>query len=328
MADGAWRKAWRWFRKHFHVWRWFRKHFRAGHILAGLELIGFVVLLIYLVVVERPGEACSVKFNSIAESLKADLAPPGSVRPGTEPISLTADTSNQAIDVTLGTLRQLARTVTLDTSEPMSGNRPVFASVRGDLVQSESGSILSQDQVLTRTFIRRGSMLSVAVCFNPAKRQIDSGKYEGAVSIHGDGIETFNLPVNVAVRYPNLPVVYLVAFAGIVFGLYAKALSDVLGQTAKEPWTRRLWDYMAGPLFATSTLIGLGLAIYAVFSLYLGNASFGQSPMDWVSLFGFGFAGVVGGMTFTDLAAALKKKQLADEETGAKTAPKNGDKTK
>jgi hypothetical protein len=225
---------------------------------------------------------------------------------------LDAIGANQAIDVRIGTLRTLTRSVTLDVTPPLAGPEPgIRPIVRGDLVREDEQSIFPADQVVPIISMEPdGALLTVRVCFDPSGvHDVDPGRYEGAISLHGADIETFTIPVFVSVRYPNLRIVFAVALGSVIGGLLAKSLTDVerrrQGAGRTSGWLTELDRYMRGPLFVVSAMVGLGIAFYAVFSIYLVAPTFGAAPQDWLRLAGFGFVSVAGGMTLTDFAAVL-----------------------
>jgi hypothetical protein len=252
-----------------------------------------------------------------------DVAAPGTGLAPSDPVTLVIGAGGEALDVVIPNEHTLTRKIALLPSEPLLSGATLEADVEGDLVRTDRAAIFSQEQVVPRVDpATDGAQINLTVCFaasNPL--QVDAGKYEGAILIRGVGIEPFSIPVIATVRFPNGWLAWIVAFLSVGLGLLAKGLGEVAtrrqgvlsdeGHLNRAQRTRRrrtllqdLGDYFREPLTVVSGILGLGLAAYAVFTLYLANPTFG-GPQDWVTLATFCFLSLVGGFSIAEFATAL-----------------------
>jgi hypothetical protein len=264
------------------------------------------------------GEACQT-----AEAGRADE--PGSVEAPDGPVTLQAGAGGDALDVVIPNQHTLTRTIALVPSDPLPSGQVLSADVEGDLVRTDRSAIFSEEQVVPHVRVEPdGGQITLIVCFaGSSPRQVDAGKYEGAIQIRGPGVEELSIPVIATVRFPNGWIAWIVAFLSVGLGLLAKGLGDIAtrreglpdpragGRVGRSQRTQRretlfhdLTEYFREPLTVVSGILGLGLAAYAVFTLYLANPTFG-GPQDWVTLATFCFLSLVGGFSIAEFAAVL-----------------------
>jgi hypothetical protein len=310
------------------AWGWFLRRIWIALAILGMAA-GF--LLLYQQARNLGTPHCPfVPQRSIEVAGKA-----GAAASGKASTLFTLKPNSDSLDVVLPNVHTLTRTITFTPLKPLPRYaRHVVAGVEGDLVRTDKGAIFSEDQMKVATHVSPdGQLVTVRVCFNREfPYRVDPGQYEGTFLVRGPGLRPTTIPVIASVRYPNGWLVHIVAFATVLLALFAKALSDVAklrpelagGSQALSPAEERrtrkkqarvalrqeLRDYAKEPLFIVSAIVGLGIAWYAVFTIYLSSSTFG-TPGDWIKLVTFCFGSVVGGMTATDFAAALGQRRGA-----------------
>jgi hypothetical protein len=264
------------------------------------------------------GEACPT-------ADRGGFAAPGSADSSGDPVTLVIGAGGDALDVVIPNEHTLTRSIALVPSEPLAIGQTLEADVEGDLVRTDRSAIFSEEQVVPDVDVAPDrAQITLTVCFaGTSPHQVDAGKYEGAIQIRGAGVEQLSIPVIATIRFPNGWIAWIVAFLSVGLGLLTKGLGEIATRRERPidaragdrldraQRTRRrqtllhdLGEYFREPLTVVSGILGLGLAAYAVFTLYLANPTFG-GPQDWVTLATFCFLSLVGGFSIAEFAAAI-----------------------
>jgi hypothetical protein len=202
-------------------------------------------------------------------------------------------------------------------TDPRTG---VVLAPGDDVLVSMSGALHSNDRAMLPAHDSSGStspsvridsitpMGGVDVCLEidpHVVAGIGPGEYTGSVGVTGKDLYVGStIPVIVTFRASHWLAAGF-AFAGVMFGILVKVLTDLAAARRSGDTTPSAWEYVRTVEFAVTVILGAIGGWFAYTMLYDADRIWGDSAADWVKLFGTCFGFQLAGIGGIDLARRL-----------------------
>lgn len=189
-------------------------------------------------------------------------------------------------------------------SPPVSRSRRLLAEIDGDLEAADSSTFAAGQTAVSPQITPLGQV-TLEVCLDPATpERVGAGRYLGAISLGGKGVETTSFPLEVTVQSSGWIAALWIAI-GTLFGILLKMFTDLRkteGVQVSGAGIKKYWQQ--GNLYV-ALLTGVVAAIVDFLALYEPNPSWGSS-LDEVKIFAAAVALQTTGMTITDVIKPFK----------------------
>lgn len=207
--------------------------------------------------------------------------------------------ASRTLSVNLGSdPKKQTRSFNVNTPPLKSGQR-VIAQLDGDLERSDSSTLPVGQVSVTPTVTELGD-IALQVCLDPDRPQgVAPGRYVGAISIGGAGIETTSFPLEATVQASGLTAIVWI-FLGTALGLVLKMLADLQKAPNVPVDLKHVWSYVKQGVFLFAIVSGAVAGIVDFLGLYEPNPAWGSS-LDEIKVFVAAIALQTTGMTISDV---------------------------
>jgi hypothetical protein len=212
--------------------------------------------------------------------------------------------TSRTLKINLGSdSRSQTRTLAI-VSPPLSKGRKVLAEIDGDLEDADSSTFAANQTSVSPTVTALGN-IELKVCLDPEiPENVGAGRYLGAISIGGPGIETTSFPLEVTVQASGLIAAIWIGL-GTLLGIVLKMFTDLRKTVGVTVSRADLKKYREQGVLYVALVTGLVSGIVDFLGLYEPNPAWGSS-LDEVKIFVAAVTLQATGMTLTDVVKPFK----------------------
>jgi hypothetical protein len=258
--------------------------------VVGLAAVGCLALAASAQAVESRCTPTPTPRAALAAPVKAKVTP---IKP-----------TSRTLKVNLGSDDKAQTRIFSIVSPPLSKGRTVLAEVDGDLERSDSATFSAGQTAVAPGVTPLGDIV-LNVCLDPTMPEsVGPGRYLGAISIGGPGIETTSFPLEVTRQASGWTAVLWIAL-GTLLGIVLKMFTDLRKTEGVTVSWADIKKYVAQGVLYVAILTGVVAAVVDFLGLYEPNPAWGSS-LDEVKIFVAAVALQATGMTLTDVIKPFK----------------------
>jgi hypothetical protein len=212
--------------------------------------------------------------------------------------------TSRTLKVNLGSDAKAQTRVFSIVSPPLSKGRTILAEVDGDLERADSATFSAGQTAVAPGVTALGDIV-LGICLDPTlPESVGPGRYLGAISIGGPGIETTSFPLEVTRQASGWTAVLWIAL-GTLLGIVLKMFIDLRRAANVTVSKDAVNKYVEQGVLYVAILTGVVAGVVDFLGLYEPNLAWG-SPLDEVKVFVAAVALQTTGMTLADVIKPFK----------------------